>query len=87
MFEMSGIMTEHPTEHTIHDPKCPVHRLDIKEICRCEKFWYEGKDCFENTVTYTKVITDNCKKHCNEITDYVRTDKGSFFNGWDKRKK
>lgn len=84
-FQMLGIMTGNPTEHTIHNPECPIHKLEITDICKCEKIWYKGKDCFENIVEYVKTNTHTCTMHNNE-QPYVRLDKGSFYNGWDKRK-
>lgn len=85
-FEINGIMTEYPTEYTIHNPLCPVHKLEIIDICKCETIMYEGKDCYENTVTYTQRNTNTCTMH-NGKNEYVRTDEGLFFNGWDKRAK
>lgn len=84
-FEIYGTWTEHPTEHTIHDPECPVHKLEITDICRCEKIWYEGKDCYENIVKYVKTNTLTCTMHNTTPPKYTRLDEGPFFNGWDKR--
>lgn len=85
-FETYGQWTEHPTKHTIHDPECPIHRLEITDICKCEKIWYEGKDCFENTVKYVRTNSHTCTMH-NDESGYRRLDEGPFYNGWDKRGK